>query len=261
MWTSLWLGVALAAKPTATDLGMLKADVARWDQMLEADGTYQFNWTDDELKLLAEGQFVKRRERLEGADRAIGAIWTSANIDPLWVAVQDEEHAALVKGLTEERMPGRTFQHKLLFQRVDLPWPFVDRQWMIEVVNNTALFEKSGGKCWERTWRPIPLRGAQAEAENAVWVSTNDGGWMVAEVAGGTLVVFHVRTVMGGNVPEDAATKYYMTTVGGMLRDIVARSMEMPEHYVEGHSPVLHPDGKPIGLFDGPADEAAVASP
>ena len=259
MWTSLWLGVALAAKPATTDLAALKADVARWDKMIEADGTYQFNWTDDELKLLAAGQFVKRRERLEGADRAMGAIWTSAKIDPLWVAVQDEAHAVLIKGLTEERMPGSTFQHKLLFQRVDLPWPFADRQWMIEVVNNTVLFEKSGGKCWERTWSLIPLRGAQAEEENAVWVTTNDGGWMVAEAGGGTLVAFHVRTIMGGNVPEDAATKYYMTTVGGMLREIVARSLEMPEHYVGGHSPILYPDGNPIATFDAPDLEAPIS--
>ncbi|MCO4748334.1 MAG: hypothetical protein KC912_26300 [Proteobacteria bacterium] len=258
MWTTMWLGVALAAKPVGTDLDQLKTDVAKWEQMLATDGKYQFGWTEDELKGLAKGDFVKRRERLDGADRAIGAMWTGANLDELWVAIQDEEHAGLVKGLIDERLPGSTYQNKLLYQRIDLPWPFADRQWVIKVVNNQPLFDLSEGRCWERTWDVTPERGAKNETEDAVWVEVNDGGWLVADVAGGTLLVYHVRTVIGGNIPEDAATQWSMMTLGGMLKDLVALSYEMPEHYLSEHSVIRRPDGSNIGHFDT-AERSAVA--
>ncbi len=261
MWTTLWLGVALAAKPPSTDLGALKADVAQCEQLLQAEGKYHFSWTDAELERLAQGHFVKRRERQKGADRAIGAIWTAASMDEMWVAVQDEGHWGLVKGLVDERLPGSTFQHKILYQRLDMPWPFADRQWVIEVVNNQDLIAASGGKVWERTWSPSEKRGAAAEREEAVWVLTNDGGWLAADVAGGTLLVFHARTVIGGNVPEDAATSWSMMTLGGMLRDLVARSYKMPDHYVGDHGPIRRPDGTPIGVFDVSDPTEAVAEP
>ena len=250
MWIIALAGLGLAAPAPTPELDSLRADLAHWETMLKEHGKYHFDWTEAELEQLAKGQVVKRRERLDGADRAIGAMWTGASLDELWVAVQDEEHEGVVKGLIDERLPGSTFQDKILYQRIDLPWPFADRQWVIRVVNNLPLLEKSGGKCWERTWDLTPERGARNESESAVWVTTNDGGWLAAEAAGGSLLVYHVRSVIGGNIPEDAATQWSMMTLGGMLKDIVSLSYEVPTHYVAPHGTIQRPDASHIPLFD-----------
>lgn len=250
MW-SLWIVATLAAKPPTADLSALTADLAACETHLKDSGAYQFAWTEDELADLAKGDFVKRRERMDGADRAMGAIWTPASMDQVWIAVQDEIHWDAVKGLTEERLPGSTFQNKILFQSIDLPWPFADRQWVIEVVNNQPLFTASAGKCWERTWSPHPARGAENELEDGVWVETNDGGWFLGEAAGGSLLVYHVRTTIGGNVPEDAATSWSMMTLGGMLKDLAEKSRESAGHYTADHPAIRRPDGSNIAVFSG----------
>ena len=248
MWTLL-TAMAWAAPPERADLDALRTDLAACEAQLKTSGRYQFGWTEDEMADLAKGEFVKRRERMDGADRAIGAIWTPVGLDELWVAIQDEVHWESVKGLTEERLPGSTFQSKILFQSLDLPWPFADRQWVIEVVNNLDLYESSEAKCWERTWSPHPARGAKAELDDGVWVETNDGGWFVGSAAGGSLLVYHVRTLIGGNVPEDAATSWSMMTLGGMLKDLRDKSLESRAHYVGDHVPIRRPDGSEIGVF------------
>lgn len=250
MWTLAALALA-APKDIPEDASALRADIAHWEAMLGAHGKYTFKWTEDELEELAKGEVVKRRERLDGADRAMAAVWTSAPLDNLWVAVQDEDHDSMVKGLVEERLPGSTFQDKILFQLIDLPWPFADRQWVIRVVNNLDLYAKSEGRCWERTWDLTPERGAKNESESAVWVDTNDGGWLAAEVAGGSLVVYHARTVIGGNVPDDAASQWAMLTLGGMMRDIASQSLETPNHYHAPHSVIRRPDGSDIPFASG----------
>lgn len=240
------LTAALAAE---ADPAALKADLAKWEAALDAQGKYDFDWTDKEMAALARGEVVKRREKHDGADRVIGAVWTPAPLPELWTAVQDEWHWGHVDGLIDERLPSSTFQDKILYQRIEAPWPFKDRQWVIRIVNNLELWESTGEQVIERTWDLSDQRGAKAEVKDGVWVPVNDGGWFAASAAGGTVVAYHVRATIGGNIPDDAASTWTMMTLGGMMRGLVEASKASKGHYVGDHPTIQWPDEEPIPKF------------
>ncbi len=245
-----WIG-ALAALAAAggPDAAALRRDLDRWDALIEAHGRYPIHWTDAEIAQLATGDVVKRRSKLDGADRVLGAIWSPTGLAETWTAVQDEWHWGHVDGLIEERLPGSTFQDKLLYQRIDAPWPFKDRQWVIRVVNSLDLWRASGEQVIERTWDLDPARGASAEVEDGVWIGVNEGGWMVAPAAGGTVIVYHVRAVVGGSIPDDAASTWTMMTLGGMMRGLVDAARSSRQHYVGDHPRIYWPDHEAIPPF------------
>lgn len=166
----------------------------------------------------------------------------------VWLATQDP-HGSYVAGMVNEELPGSTFHDRLLYQSLDLPWPLVTRQWVIRVKNNRALLDATGDAVWERTWDLSPARGAAAERPNAVWLDVNDGGWVFADAPGGTLLAYHVRSVIGGNVPDDVATRYVLGTLEGMLESLVSRSSWMVGHYTAGHAPIVAPDDRPVPVF------------
>lgn len=223
-----------------------------WRAAMDAHATYPLEFTPAELTEARAGEIVRRRERIDGADRVIGLTWTTASRDALWVAIQDDKHFSLVEGLIDEQLPGTTPDQKLLYQRIDLPWPFADRQWVIDVRNNHALWTATSGGVWERTWGLSDVRGATNETAEAVWVSVNDGGWLLADVAGGTLLVYHVRSVVDGNVPDELATQWCYATLDTLLRGIVDRAALVPAHYVSAHADLVRPDGTVIARIPQP---------
>jgi hypothetical protein len=217
-----------------------------WRAAMVSHARYPLEFTPSELADAAGGAIVKRRERIDGADRVVGVAWTPASRDALWIAIQDDAHFALVEGLVDEQLAGTTPAEKLLYQRIDLPWPFADRQWVIDVRNNLGLWRATDGGVWERTWGLSDARGAANEAADAVWVSVNDGGWLLFDVAGGTLLVYHVRSHVDGNIPNELATRWCFATLDDMLRGIIDRAASIPSHYVAPHEILQRPDGSPI---------------
>lgn len=246
---TVWLLLsANAGTPSAEEI---RTD---WAALKHPEWVYRPEFSDQEWKRLAEGQVVKRRERVDGADRVLGAMWSPAAKDPLWVAIQDESHWVVVDGYVDEDLPGSTFADRVLYQRIGLPWPFADRQWVIAVGSNRALLATSGGRIWERTWTLSPRRGATVEAADAVWVGENEGGWILADAGVGTLVVYHVRATVDGNIPDEAATQWAQMTVAGLLEDVDDRAREaIPSHYIRGHAPIERPDGSNVPLYPPPA--------
>ncbi len=246
-WLLLSTGLALA-NPTAQELAQGMAEVRA---AIDAHAVYKLEFTDDELQQLSkEGGIARRWEKLDGADRVIGLTWTDVPRDQLWVAIQDDDNwDGVVEGLSEETLPDSVVGHKWLFQHVDLPWPFANRQWLIEITNNTTLVEKSGGAVWERTWVPSDRRDAKTIEPDAVWVEVNDGGWFLVQVGGGTLLSYHARTVVGGNIPDRVATRYAYSTLDNMLLQIVERAEAAAEHYSGDHKLLYRPDGSPISVF------------
>ena len=193
---------------------------------------------------------VKRRSKLDGADRVMGAIWSPTPLDETWAAVQDEWHWGHVDGLIEEILDGSTFQKKVLYQRIEAPWPFKDRQWVILVENSLDVWESSGRQVIERTWDVSAARGAKNEVSDGVWVDVNNGGWLAAPAAGGTVVAYHVRAVVGGSIPDDAASTWTMMTLGGMMRGLVSAAEASKGHYVGNHPRIRWPHGDEIPVFD-----------
>jgi hypothetical protein len=250
---ALWVVTAWAV-PSAAELE------AAWEAhrpALDAHAVYPLRWTSDEYERVAKGKVARRRERLDGADRVLGMVWVPADQDTTWVAVQDPHGPVTVDGMVHEELPGSTFQRRLLFQSIDLPWPLATRQWVIEVTNNLPLIAATQGRVWERTWKPSEARGAKAELPDAVWLPVNDGGWMFVEAGEGTLLVYHARTVIGGNIPDDLATRWSFGTLSGMLEGLRDRVPWVRSHYVTGHDPLQRPDGKAVAPL--PVESPAVA--
>ena len=176
----------------------------------------------------------------------MGALWTDTPKDHLWVAILDDRHDTLVKGLFERHESGAAAGHKYLYQHIQLPWPVNDRQWVADIWNNPDLFSATQGRVWERCWDLAPQESASESDPAAVWVPVNDGTWMLADLDGGTLLLYQVRTVIGGAIPDEAATTWAMTTLDDMLEHVVSRAVDIPGHYDSLHVPFERPDGQAI---------------
>ena len=120
------------------------------------------------------GGVAKRRLSQNGPDRAIGVAWTPHSSPAVWVAIIDDIHNTMVEGLTEHRLDSV----RVLYQRLDFPWPLNDRQWVIEIANDPSLAKATDGQVWSRHWaaprghRRWPIRNP-----------TLDGGWLAIDVA------------------------------------------------------------------------------
>ena len=239
----LWAGSAGAAEPTAEALR------AAWDAhhaALVKLSPLPVDLPESAFPAMAAGEVVKARVDLPGVDRVIGAIWTPTDRDALWVAILDDQHFDLVEGLREQQLPGTGALRKVLYQHLDLPFPLEDRQWVIDLRSDTALAQATGGAVWERAWTLADPALAPSPDPDAVWTGVNEGGFLLIEAAGGTIVVYHVRSEAGGTVPEDALTRYAMSTLDELLRGLVVRAGKVPPHYVSGHAPLYRPDGRPV---------------
>lgn len=243
----MWLvGVVAAwAVPDAASLA------AAWEEhrpALDAKAHHPFRFDQATWNKLAKGEVAKYRERIEGTDRVIGVKWVDADLDTTWLAIHDP-HGEYVEGAVYEVLPGSTPDRRWAYQRISLPWPLAARQWVIEIENNLPLLSTTGGEVWERSWKLSDRRGAQNESPNAVWLPINEGGWFLAESSGGTLLVYHVRTAVGGVVPDEAALRWAFSTLDGLLTRIAERTGWIREHYVGDHAPIVRPGNTPVPRF------------
>lgn len=205
---------------------------------------------------IASGDIIKQRAGKKGeVDRAIGIGWLPYSVDAVWVGVLDDVHDDLVSGLTETWLPGTTADRKILYQHLDLPMPVSDRHWVIIIENTRALHAASNGGVWERTWDLDP-RGDAALAEvpaglvkdpaSAIVTPVNDGGWYLVPAEGGVLVVYQVRTVIGGNIPDELVVQYAMSTLDELITHVGELAARAPTHYRAGHYAITRPDGSAI---------------
>lgn len=238
---ALLASLAAAAPPAEA----LERGWERWRAELDAGAVYPFRLDEAEWKQLAQGKVARRRDRLDGTDRVLGVVWVDADLDTTWLAIQDP-HGEYVDNMIHEDLPDSTFQQRYLYQRIDLPWPLASRQWVILVENNLRLLESTRGLVWERTWKLSDRRGAVAEDPKAVWLPINEGGWFLAASHGGTLLGYHVRTALGGIVPDEAVVRWSAATLEAMFQRIARKAGTMRVHYSGDHEPIRRPDGAPI---------------
>ena len=240
------LASAWAAAPSAPELD---AAWERWRAELDATARHPFRFAPREWEEVARGDVAKRRDRLDGTDRVVGLLWVDADLDTTWLATQDPHGADLVEGFVEEELPGSTPARRLVYQRIDLARPLTDRQWVIEVVNNVPLVHATGGRLVERSWTLSDARGARAEVPNAIWLPRNEGGWFLAEAGRGTILGYHVRTSIGGIVPDEVMVRWSSSTLEGMLRKVAERTRFVRGHYTGSHPPLRRADGTEIPRF------------
>jgi len=229
--------------PSATTLAMA------WAALSPAMNTHsqmpvtfsQVDWDE-----LAAGQVVKTRLRLDGADRAVGTVWTATPRTHLWIAISDDRHDTMVDNLTERHETDPATGHKFLYQHIDLPWPVQDRQWVADIWDNAELYAATEGAVWERCWDLASPDTASQPDPHAIWVPVNEGTWMLADLAGGTLLLYQVRTVVGGAIPDELTTAWAMATLDNMLDHVIARAAHIPPHYGSSHTAFARPDGEAI---------------
>lgn len=240
----LSLTTALAA-PDAT---ALQGAWEQWREALDRHARHPFTFDAAIWDKLAQGAVAKRRDRLDGTDRVIGVRWVDADLDTTWLAIHDP-HGEYVDGAVYETLPGSTVDRRFAYQRIALPWPLAARQWVIEIQNNLPLMAATQERVWERSWALSDRRGAKNESDSAVWLPVNEGGWFLAESVGGTLLVYHVRTSVGGVVPDEAAARWAFSTLDGMLTKIAERTVWARSHYRGAHEDVHRPGNTVVPRF------------
>ncbi len=237
---------AALAKPSAQAL----ADAwAKQFNIVSRHTAHPILLDDEDFERVADGKTAKRRLNQEGPDRVIGVGWTPHSRQAIWIAIIDDIHNTMVNSLHEKRLGKNSEGAKLLYQRLDLPWPFNDRQWVISISNNIALADASAGEVWERSWSLVdPIKDEPADPQ-ALWIPTLDGSWIATPVENGTLLIYQVRTTIGGAIPDDLVTRWAMSTLDDMLENVFLRAGQIPQHYSADHEPIRGGDGKSIKPF------------
>lgn len=195
--------------------------------------------------------------------RAVGLLLIDAQRDAVWVAMRDP-HFGHAEELTEAPLSPTDQQPVLWYQYLDLPWPFADRHWVIEVWDSRAVAKASAGRDWEHWWdlpdRPVertleaarlhPPPAPADDVERAIHTPVNEGAWLAISLPGGrTLTGYHVTTVIGGRIPDRLVSDYTMMTLSSVLKGVQERSRTAAAHYDAHHSgaeALLGGDGEPI---------------
>ena len=222
-----------------------------------------------DLRALSEGQVVRILERATEVgipSRAVGLLLTDVPPEQVWVSCQDP-HFAQNTRVSEALLEGRDTHHHTWFGLLDLPLPFSDRAWVVDVINNHPLAISSENRAWEHYWdlrsdaRALALEAAQEERipgvgpdriHSAIFTPTNYGAWVLLSLPNGySIIGYHSSTGLAGSIPDNLVMPFVHAQLEGMLRDIVERGRVLVfEHYNEEHeADVIGGDGAPIPRF------------
>ncbi len=187
---------------------------------------------------------------------AVGVATIPAARGLVWLSLTDDRLSDDVAGLTEIALDGSWSSPKVLYQRLDLPWPVVDRHWVLRLRNN----ERLAAACdtWERTWTIDNARLAEARVrtdaeafDGAVTMADNTGSWLLVSLGPAeTLAVYQVRVDLGGNIPADAADAYTRSSMAGFIRGVEAHVADVVARYRGGCTPQPGGDGRPVPCVD-----------
>lgn len=199
----------------------------------------------------AAGKVARRTVAGEPAT-VVGVGVLDVSREAAWLSLTDDALSAEIESLTEVALEGRWASPKVLYSRLDLPWPFADRHWVIALSNNTKLATASG--VWERSWtvRPDALAGARAKTDAAAFdaaesVAVNEGSWLLVPLdPGHTLAVYQARATMGGGIPDGAVDAYTRSSLDGLFAGVERNAANVARRYGPGCTPQPGADGAPI---------------
>lgn len=219
-------------------------------------------------KRLLAGEVVKVVDEApdgSGSRRATGFLISDRSRDAMWVSCQDL-HFVQSSSVHERQLTSPDPSKKRWYGLVDLPRPFTDRHYVVDVWNNHALAARTEGRAWEHPWELVPGEITSARAlvaagkvpettldmwETAIETPTNLGAWVaIALPDGSSIFAYHAATRVGGNIPEGMMLQYVKATLESTLRSIEERARTViPSHYSAGHPPVVGGDGKGVAPF------------
>lgn len=200
----------------------------------------------DLAEILAGHPVSHRFDTANGA-YATGAVWVDAPISAVWIVIQDAPHDPPSRMVTV-RLPAPDGVRRV-YMRLDLPYPLADRQWVADVVTNTGLYGATDGAVWQRQWKLADPALAPAPDDKATWVAESRGAWTLVDTGDGTLVLFSVRTVLGGMIPASIAQGWAVSTVKAGMARVADRARAIPAHYTGDHERVVAPDGAIVPVY------------
>ncbi|MEN0066561.1 MAG: hypothetical protein AAGA48_30780 [Myxococcota bacterium] len=199
--------------------------------------------SSDDLNALMAGEMVASRFDTDKGAYATGAAWLDVPIDRVWLAINDGEHDP--PGRTTLRILEGPPNVRRVHLTLDLPFPISDRQWVADIVANKALYHATGGRVWQRQWA-LADKALATEADRAVWLKENRGAWTLVDTGDGTLMLFTVRTVLGGLLPPAITQAWAVKSLRRTFTEAGPRAKAMPEHYTGSHFLVQAPDGAAV---------------
>lgn len=205
--------------------------------------------------LLAQVAAGKVGRSTEGPSGVVAWGVIPAPRELVWLTMTDDHLSDAVQALTEVRLRGSWTSPKLIYQRLDLPWPFADRHWVLAVANNGALAEATG--VWERAWTQddSALPGVRSRTDPALFdaaatLPVNRGSWLLVPVdATRTLAVYQVWTELGGSIPTAAVTAWTRASLDGLYADLSAHTEAVRARYGPGCEVQRGADGAPIACL------------
>jgi len=242
----------------APDAGLLRETWRDLQPVMAAHGRmHEFVLETNDFEDLAMGQIVKKRSKLaDGVQRVDTMVWLPLDAPLMWLAIHDDQHNDLNEGLVEHALQVEQDGSKVLYQRIDLPIPFEDRFWVIQITNNAELYQVTEQRILERTWDLYPeglkLLSAKLNAENEgkVWTPANKGGWRLIQIKDqGCLVLYRVDSDVGGFVPDGFVGRFTLARMDELIERMAAAAKAMPLHYTQEHSRVVLPGGEEISSW------------
>lgn len=219
-----------------------------------------------QMAKLNSGEVVTILDRADkdSPQRAIGVLVTTVPAKQLWLSCQDA-HFSQQSSTTEQRITLYPDNSADWYGFLDLPWPFSDRHWVVNVSDNQAMAKATNNRCWEHPWKLV-LNGAQkiypycgkgklkdleaSDLDAAIYTPVNEGAWALIQLEHSNLFVYHATTVVGGSIPSDLVVQLVESSLEDMLKGIEARAkQDIVEHYRGNHSLILGGDGKTLSLY------------
>lgn len=254
-------------------------DVGDIDSVLEAYGRLGRidipPLTGEELQRLAAREpVVITRTKDADAENANGMGVTALSIidrprELIWLALMGatSEHD---NRLTRIRLADGEAGGYTKYQHVDLPWPFRDRHWVIDIRKNIALAEATDGHVWEHHWQLADngenlLYNAldkgvdpgidRKTIENSTYLPANRGAWVTAPLGDSTtLVIARLEADFGGFIPKALVKDFTRKRMEKGLKKVEELTALVPERY-DGSRLVTDGFGRPIPpLAQRPAD-------
>ena len=137
----------------------------------------------------------------------------------------------------------------LKYQHINVPWPFKDRHWIIDVSKNIALAENSDGVIWEHRWSLAEDMPARAQAayddgmvdgvtprqfRKSLFLPENKGAWVAFQLdPQRTLLVAYAAADLGGNISRGMAMSFAKRKLAQGLGMIAERSANVHERFGE----------------------------
>lgn len=167
-----------------------------------------------------------------------------------WLTLTDDHLDDDVAELTEVLLDGRWTTPKVIYQRIDLPWPFADRHYVLVSENNPAL---AAAGVWERAWHVDNTRlpGARPLTDAAAFdaatpLPDNRGSWLLVPIdPGHTLAVYQAWTDLGGAIPADAAQGWARASVDDLYASLLKHSAAVAARCAAGCA-ATGPDGSAL---------------